>query len=182
MKERIKTLWKTPLGKVGIGLGSVAFLCSCCLIISALLPPTTPTSPGLSAEDIQNTALASAWDSFTQTAAALPTNTPQPTNTATPELSATPSNTPAPTDTPAPTVDPLFDAKISGFYLVNVDIAPGVWKSNGSGDSCYWSVTTANGDILANHFGMAGGTAYVSPEAFQVQFQDCGTWVFIQGP
>lgn len=87
MQERIKTLWKTPLGKVGIGLGSVAFLCSLCLIFSALLPPATPASPGLSAEDIQNTAIALAWQSFTQTAAALPTQT----------------FTPAPTSTPVPT-------------------------------------------------------------------------------
>jgi hypothetical protein len=42
--------------------------------------------------------------------------------------------------------------------------------------------TAANGDIIDNHFGMAGGTAYISPTAFQVEFNDCGTWVFLSPP
>jgi hypothetical protein len=123
------------------------------------------------------------------------TVTPPPT----PLMSATPSNTPTitptPTDTPLPTSTPnrmqtataeafaaLIEPKGDGFYLVNVDITPGIWRSTGSQDDCYWSVTQADGDIMDNHFGMAGGTAYISPSAFQVEFNDCGRWEYIGPP
>lgn len=110
------------------------------------------------------------------------------TSTATPKYTATPKNTPTitltPTNTftPTPTIDPLKKAKGNGFYLIGVDIAPGVWRSQGSGDKCYWAVTRSNGDIMDNHFGMAGGTAYLPTNGFQVEFNDCGTWVFISNP
>jgi len=104
--------------------------------------------------------------------------------TLTPTLKYTPTitNTPEPTNTPTPTVDPLKKSKYSGFYIIGIDIAPGVWRSTGKGDKCYWAVTRANGDIIDNHFGMSGGTAYVSPNGFQVEFNNCGTWEFIQEP
>jgi hypothetical protein len=55
-----------------------------------------------------------------------------------------------------------------------------VWRSDGTNDDCYWEITEADGDIIDNHFGMAGGTASIPASAFQVQFDDCGTWTFIQ--
>ncbi|MFZ3151933.1 MAG: hypothetical protein WA116_09670 [Anaerolineaceae bacterium] len=102
------------------------------------------------------------------------------TFTSTPRF--TPTETPIPTDTPVPTAtsDPLKSPKTDGFYLVNVDIAPGVWRSNGSQENCYWAVTTATGGILDNHFGMAGGTMYVPANGFQVELDDCGTWTWLQ--
>ena len=137
----------------------------------------------------------------------VPTYTPQPTiavevtkivivtPTYTPTPLYTPTNTNTPTNTFTPTMTPnasqtaeaLLIAKLradkeSGFYLVNIDIAPGVWRSNGTNDNCYWSVTTQTGDIIDNFFGMAGGTAYISATAFQVEFDDCGTWVFLSPP
>jgi hypothetical protein len=69
-----------------------------------------------------------------------------------------------------------------GFYLVNIDIAPGVWRSQGTGDNCYWEITTKTGDVTSNHFGMAGGTAYISPMAFQISFERCGTWIYLGPP
>jgi hypothetical protein len=104
------------------------------------------------------------------------------TLTPTPIFTPTITNTPAPTNTPSPTSDPLKRAKGDGFYLVGVDIAPGVWRSSGTGNRCYWAVTRANGDIIDNHFGMSGGTAYVSTAGFQVQFESCGIWTFVQDP
>lgn len=114
----------------------------------------------------------------------------------TPEFTPTPRFTPTITFTPLPptatpnkalTATAEFQAMLTsdkgdGFYLVNVDIAPGVWRSTGTGSSCYWGVTSKTGDILDNHFGMSGGTAYISPNAFQVEFNDCGIWVFVSGP
>ena len=105
-----------------------------------------------------------------------------PTFTATPKFTPTITNTPAPTNTPSPTVDPLKKARGDGFYLIGVDIAPGVWRSDGKGDRCYWAVTRSDGDIIDNHFGMAGGTAYISPNGFQVLFEECGKWTFVQDP
>lgn len=104
------------------------------------------------------------------------------TLTPTPEFTPTITNTPEPTNTPSPTIDPLKIAKGDGFYLIGVDIAPGVWRSDGKGDNCYWKVSMASGDIVDNHFGMAGGTAYISSSGFQVQFERCGTWTFLQDP
>lgn len=88
--QKIQELWKTRNGKISIGVGTLLFFCLCCFIAAAL-SPSQPSAPALSQEQIQQTALALAWSSFTQTAAALPTNT----------------STPAPTNTPipSPTVD-----------------------------------------------------------------------------
>lgn len=104
------------------------------------------------------------------------------TFTPTPLYTATVTLTPTITLPPTATPNPLKAPKGDGFYLIGVDIAPGVWRSDGTGDSCYWSVTRMDGDILDNHFGMSGGTAYVSPSGFQVEFTDCGTWTFLQEP
>jgi hypothetical protein len=101
--------------------------------------------------------------------------------------------TPVPTYTPLPTLEPVFvtatftpvpdlqTEKTAGFYLVNIDIAPGIWRNNGVSGGCYWSVTTRTGDIIDNHFGMGGGTMYIPPNAFQVQLDaKCGTWTWLQ--
>jgi hypothetical protein len=107
----------------------------------------------------------------------------------TPTITNTPTNTFTPTQTPNATqtaeanlLAKLREDKGNGFYLVNIDIAPGVWRSNGTNDDCYWSLTTVTGDIIDNHFGMAGGTCYIPASAFQVEFDDCGTWVFLSPP
>lgn len=102
-----------------------------------------------------------------------------PTFTSTPAFTATITNTPTITLTQTPTADPLKASRGNGFYLVGVDIAPGVWRSMGTADDCYWEIDTRTGDIIDNHFGMAGGTMYIPANAFQVQLEDCGTWVFL---
>src|SRR5688572_17427405 len=123
------------------------------------------------------------------------TVTPTPTPLMTPTPSNTPTITPTATDTPLPTNTPnaaqtstaeafgeLVEPKGDGFYLVNVDIAPGVWRSNGTGDGCYWATTRQTGSIIDNHFGASGGTAYIAASAFQVEFDDCGTWEYLSPP
>lgn len=135
------------------------------LTIALLITACAPSQ-----ETIQ-TAIAQTQSAYTP----IPTQTPYPTHT------AYPTYTPIPV-TNTPTVPPIFETKTNGFYLVNSEIAPGVWKSNGDNDDCYWATTSSDGDIIDNHFGQAGGTAYISPEAFQVEFNDCGTWTYLQGP
>jgi len=123
------------------------------------------------------------------TATPLPA-TPTPMDTPTPRFTSTPTrpptSTPLPTKTPNLTITAVFEeiamrreARGDGFYMVNVDIAPGIWKSQGDGDDCYWERTTKTGDIIDNHFGMAGGTMFVAAGDFQVQMRDCGTWVYL---
>jgi len=114
--------------------------------------------------------------------------TPRATSTPknTPTITPTPTNTPLPTATPnvaqtatAQAWDRLTRNKGNGFYLVNVDIAPGLWRSLGTRDDCYWSLNTRTGDIIDNHFGMSGGTVYIGSYVFQVEFNDCGTWEYM---
>lgn len=86
---------------------------------------------------------------------------------------------PTPTAPPTATEDPTRRSRSDGFYLVGSEISPGLWRSTGTGDSCYWETTTKTGDINNNHFGMAGGTMYIRPADFEVRLEDCGTWVFL---
>jgi hypothetical protein len=82
-----------------------------------------------------------------------------------------------------PTADSLYVDHDPGIYLVNVDIAPGVWRSQGSGDDCYWQRSDKTGDIIDNHFGFAGGTIYIAPSDFSVQLDaECGTWTYLSPP
>ncbi len=109
-----------------------------------------------------------------------------PTFTATPLFTSTITMTPTVTPTftktipPTATPDPLQASKGPGNYLIGVDIAPGVWRSQGKADGCYWEVTTKTGDIISNDFGAAGGTMYIPATGFQVEMSDdCGDWVFL---
>ena len=115
------------------------------------------------------------------------TPTPRYTPTITPTATITPTvtitTTPTDTMTPTVTISPLVTTKSPGFYLVGLEIAPGVWRSNGSGDGCYWAITNRTGDILTNFYGMAGGTLYVPSDGFQVELQrGCGDWEYLGQP
>jgi len=114
------------------------------------------------------------------------TNTPE----FTPTITNTPSKTPTSTQTPnvaktatAQAFAKLTSNKSPGVYLVKVDIAPGVWRSQGKGDNCYWQRSTKTGDIIANYFGMAGGTIYIAPTDFSVLLdKDCEIWGYLSPP
>jgi hypothetical protein len=104
------------------------------------------------------------------------TTTSSPTPLFTPTITQTPTKTPI----PSPTRNPLQMDKRGGFYLVNVDIAPGIWRNNGTSDDCYWAVTTSTGKIISNHFGMGGGTMYIPATGYQVELKSsCGTWIYL---
>ncbi len=78
-------------------------------------------------------------------------------------------------------IDQMQWPKDDGNYRVNVDIAPGQWYSSYSmtDDGCYWARINSSGDIIANHFGVAGITVYVAPTDTVVQFDGCGTMYYI---
>jgi hypothetical protein len=63
-----------------------------------------------------------------------------------------------------------------GVYEVGVDIQPGKWKTSGSGQSCYWELTSKGGDIIDND-NVSGPTVIVIPaSAFSFTTTRCGTW------
>lgn len=113
---------------------------------------------------------------------------PSPTNT------FGPTNTQAPTETPIPphvltqTAQASLDAQLRldhdpGFYLVNVDIAPGIWRSTPGQDDCYWKRSDKTGDIIDNYYGFSGVTMYVAPSDFAVEMtKECGTWTWLSAP
>ena len=64
-----------------------------------------------------------------------------------------------------------------GLFTVGVEIAAGKWRSDGTGDSCYWQISP-DGDpdrILSNHFGNAGGTVSLA-DGQEFESTRCGTW------
>jgi hypothetical protein len=129
-----------------------------------------------------------------------PTNTPASVATATPTTAAAtatpapptatpvlPTDTPVPAvETPTPTPEPtgpdsaLTESRGSGFYRVGSAIAPGKWRSTGTGGSCYWARLDQNQDLLDNHYGMAGGTVSIRPDDYEVELSSCGTWIYVE--
>jgi hypothetical protein len=120
-----------------------------------------------------------------------PSNTPTTTNT--PTITPTPSNTPTLTPSSTPTATPdlaqtatvqaygaLAAPKGNGFFTVGVEILPGKWRSSGRGSGCYWARRDANQQLLDNHFGLAGGTVNIRPTDYEVEFDDCGTWEYVE--
>lgn len=79
-------------------------------------------------------------------------------------------------------VDKTKYPKRDGNYLVNRDIAPGQWLSSYpmTADGCYWARINSAGNIIANHYGVAGITVYVSATDAVVQFDGCGTMYYIE--
>jgi hypothetical protein len=80
------------------------------------------------------------------------------------------------TQTPLAPLMPTFN---DGFYLINAEIAAGIWRNDGTTNDCHWAVTTKTGDIVSNYFGMSGGTANIPVIGFQFQTQDCGNWTYL---
>ena len=120
-----------------------------------------------------------------------PVNTPTPSNT--PTITPTPSNTPTMTPSPTATATPDLGAtatieaygvlaapKNNGFFTVGEEILPGKWRSSGTGDGCYWARLDAKQDTNDNHYGLAGGTVTVRATDYEVEFDDCGTWIYVE--
>lgn len=75
----------------------------------------------------------------------------------------------------------LDSPKGDGFYTVGEEIAVGKWHSTGTGTGCYWQRMDANQETLANHFGLAGGTVTILETDYEVEFNDCGSWEYVEG-
>ena len=127
----------------------------------------------------------------TVTSSPTPKNSPTPTQT--PTVTPTPTNTPTPTQTFTPTATPnlaqtatieaygmLASPKSDGFYTVGIEILSGMWESQGNGTGCYWASYDSSQDINNNHYGSAGGSINIQSSDYEVEFDDCGTWVYVE--
>jgi uncharacterized protein YraI len=109
------------------------------------------------------------------------TSTPTPTSTATP--ATTPTRNATPNATQTPTLEPaegMTSPKDDGFYLVGIDIASGKWHSTGEGAGCYWARRDSEQEIVDNHFGLSGGTVTIVPIDYEVEFDGCGVWEYVE--
>lgn len=84
-----------------------------------------------------------------------------------------------PSNKPALPVEKQTAAKTDGFYVIGLDMAPGVWKSNGQGAQCYWARQNVTQDILDNDIGFAGGAVTIRPDDFEFYTRGCGTWTML---
>jgi hypothetical protein len=125
------------------------------------------------------------------------TSTPIPTQIPSATFTFAPTNTEAPTMTPTATTPPeiltqtaqaSLDALLKmdkgpGVYLVNADIAPGIWRSTPGSDDCYWKRSDRTGEIIDNYYSFSGGTIYIDPTDFSVELStECGIWTYLSAP
>jgi hypothetical protein len=72
---------------------------------------------------------------------------------------------------------------MQGVFIVGTDIAPGVWRAEGT-ENCYWArLSGFSGelkDIIANDIGPGPAIVEVSASDAGFETSNCGTWVKIQ--
>jgi hypothetical protein len=84
----------------------------------------------------------------------------------------------------APTTGPQATTFGSGAWIVGIDIAPGIYRSTGMAQSCYWRRVSGFGGGYDESIevGFAGGIQTVSILVTDAGFsadEDCGTWSLI---
>ena len=84
-----------------------------------------------------------------------------------------------PNNLPALPVAQQVAPKKDGYYVVGLDIAPGVWKSNGLSSSCYWARYDLTQDINDNELGYAGTVVTIRADDFEFYTKGCGVWTMI---
>lgn len=106
--NRPKPLIKIPMSFM-IGAGVLAFICQSVFCVSVITTPSSTSTPTLDMKVINDRAMETAWGFYTQTAAALPTNTEVPTTTPPP---------PTETETPQPTATLIVVPTATLFIVV----------------------------------------------------------------
>lgn len=134
---------------IGVGAGSSAKTKP----TDAALASTSSTSSPLSADEAA--ALAKTYDTLPFNQITVPPTTEAPTTT----VPAGPKTS--------------FG---EGVWEVNVDIAPGKYKSAG-GQSCYWKKNRANGDIIDNYIGAGPAVVVIEASVFTFTTSNCEEWV-----
>ena len=73
-----------------------------------------------------------------------------------------------------------FASHGDGYYEVGKDIAPGLWRSNGKFDNCFWERLDSQGNQYDAHYGFAGGTVNIRENDHRVRFLNCATWFYVE--
>lgn len=73
-----------------------------------------------------------------------------------------------------------FAPKSDGYHRVGIDIAPGLWRSNGSNDDCFWERLNSRDEAYDSHFGYAGGSVRIRENDDRVRFVNCATWTYVE--
>lgn len=84
-----------------------------------------------------------------------------------------------PANRPAQPIEVQTAPKRDGFYVVGVDIAPGVWWSQGKGARCYWARQNVTQDLIDNDIGFPGGAVTIRPDDFEFTTSGCGVWTML---
>jgi hypothetical protein len=84
-----------------------------------------------------------------------------------------------PNNRPAQPIEKQTAPKKDGLYVVGVDIAPGLWWSQGKGSKCYWARQTVTQDLIDNDLGFPGGAVTIRPDDFEFYISGCGTWTML---
>lgn len=68
-----------------------------------------------------------------------------------------------------------------GVYLVDVTISSGLWRSipQQEGGYCYWARRKYDGILLDSHYAPGGSEVLIRPTDYEVEFDGCGTWVYM---
>jgi hypothetical protein len=82
---------------------------------------------------------------------------------------------------PALPAEKQVAAKKDGVYIIGLNMAPGRWRSNGLGQSCYWEKSTVTQEIIDNHLGVASVIVEIAPSDFEFKTHGCGVWTLTDG-
>ena len=81
------------------------------------------------------------------------------------------------TFTPAPPPGPKTTISTNGTFVVNTDIVPGTYRTNG-GTGCYWARLNSldTGDVIDNNVSDGPQVVRIKPTDTAFMTRDCGTW------
>lgn len=83
------------------------------------------------------------------------------------------------TEVTGPVTTSLTAPFSDGVYLVNVDIQPGVWRSDGTGSNCYWARLRnlrGENDVIENVTGATPTLVAIGPSDLAFKASRCGNW------
>ncbi len=88
-----------------------------------------------------------------------------------------PTQTVTVTFTPPPPPGPKTTISTNGTFVVNTDIAPGTYRTNG-GTGCYWARLNSldTGDVLDNNVSDGPQVVRIRPTDTAFMTRGCGTW------
>jgi hypothetical protein len=103
-----------------------------------------------------------------------------------PTLTFTPTLTPAPSATPEPTLDQTKADKKDGSYMVETEIAAGIWRSSGGepDEKCALTIRSFSGDTKDITYDLPGATIRIPLGEYIVYIGggsgNACTWFYLQ--